>query len=116
LLYLEDNSTRYSDAGNQGWLDAHAKTKLRFWTNEFPAEIEDTMREAHRACIPPRYAESDIEIARFEYGVAGTLRDQPLQSRRSLLQSMYTELREKAALTAAIDVNLHKQPTMNIIV
>jgi len=31
------------------------------------------MREAHWACIPPRYAESDIEIARYEYGVAGIL-------------------------------------------
>jgi len=75
LLYLEDNSTRYSEAGNQGWLPAHAKVKLSFWTDESPAILEDTMREAHRACIPPRYAESDLEIARYEYDIAGTLGD-----------------------------------------
>jgi len=43
LLYLEDNSTRYSEAGNQGWLPAHAKVKLSFWTDESPAILEDTM-------------------------------------------------------------------------
>jgi len=72
------------------------------------------MREAHQTCIPPRYAESDVEVARFEYRVAGILGDQPVQSRRSLLQSMYPELREGADLTAAIDIILHEQPTMDI--
>jgi len=37
-----------------------------------------------------------------------------MQSRRSLLQSMYPELREGAALTAAIDVILREQPSTNI--
>jgi len=72
------------------------------------------MREAHRACIPPRYAESDLEVARYDYDIAGTLGEQPLQSRRSLLQSMYPELRVGETLTAAFEVNLREQPTSNI--
>jgi len=105
LLYLEDNSTRYSEEFNKGWLLAHDKTKPVFWTSIYPADLEDTMREAHQACIPPRYAESDVEVARFEYGIAEILGDQPVQSRRALLRSMHPELIEGAELTAAIDVH-----------
>jgi len=57
---------------------------------------------------------SDVKVARFEFGMARILGDQPVQSRRSLLQSMYPELREGADWTAAIDLNFRDQPTMNI--
>jgi len=114
LLYLEDNATVYPEAGNKGWLERHKKTKPIFWTDTYPADLVDTMREAHLACIPPRYTENDVEVARFEHSVAGILGDQPLQSHRSLLQSMDPELREGAALTAAIEVILREQPATNI--
>jgi len=60
LLYLGDNTTICPEAGNKGWLEGHKKTKPIFWTNAHPAELEDTMRKAHQACIPPRYTESDV--------------------------------------------------------
>jgi len=44
LLYLEDNSARYQIEDYKGWLPAHAKTKLAFWTSEYPAELEVTMK------------------------------------------------------------------------
>jgi len=72
------------------------------------------MREAHQACIPPRYIESDLEVARFEHGVVGMLGERPLQSRRSLLLSMYPELREGTDLTAAMEVILREQPASSI--
>jgi len=53
------------------------------------------MREAHQACIPPCCAEGNVEIARYEYGITGTLEDH-WNSRRSLLYSMYPVLREGA--------------------
>jgi len=78
LLYLEDNATVYPENGNKGWLERHKKTKPVFWTSAYPAELEDTLREAHQACIPPRYTENDVEVARFEHGVAGILGERPL--------------------------------------
>jgi len=65
LLYLEDNSTRYPEEGNKGWLPTHAKTKPMLWTSTYPAELEDTMKETDQACISPRYVEGDVEIARY---------------------------------------------------
>ena len=95
-------------------MDRHKKTKPVFWTDTYPADVDDTMREAHQACIPPRYTENDVEVARFEHGVVGILGERPLQSRRSLLLSMYPELREETDLTAAIEVILREQPASSI--
>jgi len=93
LLYLKDNFTRYQEEGNEGWSPTLANAKSVLWTSTYPADLEDTMNEAHQ------------EVARFDYDIDGTLGAEPMQLRRTLLRSMYPELREGAELTAAIDNN-----------
>jgi len=47
-IYLEDSSTRYQEEGNKGWLPEQTKAKPVFWTSTYPANLEDTMKEAHQ--------------------------------------------------------------------
>jgi len=48
------------------------------------------------------------------YGIAGILGEEPVQSRRLLLSSMYPELREGAELTAVIENTLREQSTRDV--
>jgi hypothetical protein len=108
LLYQDKGESRYpAITVKPGWTEAHERTAV---SATHPADLAATMECAYKVVVGPRFTIGDTIVARAQHGIIGNYGDRPIESRLSLLLSLYPELQNDRL---EIDT-LTEQPTRDV--
>jgi len=93
LLYQEKSESRYPTIVTKpGWNEVHERAAVMDMSPTHPADLASTMERAYKVVVGPRFAIKDTMVARSQHGIGGNYGDRPIESRLSLLLSLYPEL------------------------
>jgi len=93
LLYQDKGESRYTTITTKpGWTEVHERTAVMNMSATHPADLASTMECAYKVVVGPRFTIRDTMIARAQHGIGGNYGDRRIESRLSLLLSLYPEL------------------------
>jgi len=75
LLYLDTTGKRYPVHDSIGWLPIYDSGKIKWVSDNYPADTDEVGHHAHFATVPPRYSEEVLENVKADFEVAGSWGD-----------------------------------------